>query len=117
MAYEWAFTSGGNTITKSIIEDGVEMLSTYSDRDGELVVRHYCGLGTEPGFKVSELEGNSMSIAVDAERSALHRKHHSFVTGMKLTMNPENLNHIIFENTVVLDGQVTNNRAELSRAT
>ena len=116
VSYEWALTSGGNTITESIIEDGVEMLTTYSDQDGELVVRHYCGLGTEPVFKVSELEGNIMSIAVDAERSGLHREHHSFVTGMKWTMDPENPNNMIFENTVVLDGQVTNNRAELSRA-
>ena len=114
--YEWAVTSGGNTITEKIVEDGVEMLTTYSDQDGELIVRHYCGLGTEPVFKVSELEGNSMSIAVDAERSGLHRGHHSFVTGMKWTMDPENPNNMIFENTVVLDGQVTNNRAELSRA-
>ena len=116
VSYEWALTSGGNTITESIIEDGVEMLTTYSDQDGELVVRHYCGLGTEPVFKVSELDGNSMSLAVDAERSGLHREHHSFVTGMKWTMDPENPNTMIFENTVVLDGQVTNNRAELSRA-
>ena len=116
VSYEWALTSGGNTITESIIEDGVEMLTTYSDQDGELVVRHYCGLGTEPVFKVSELDGNSMSLAVDAERSGLHREHHSFVTGMKWTMDPENPNNMIFENTVVLDGQVTNNRAELSRA-
>ena len=26
------------------------MLTTYSDDDGKLVVRHYCGLGTEPVF-------------------------------------------------------------------
>lgn len=116
VAYEWALTAGGNTITERIREDGVEMLTTYSDQNGELVVRHYCGLGTEPVFKVSELNDNSMSIAVDEGRSGLHREHHSFVTGMKWTMDPENPNIMIFENTVVLDGEVTNNRAELSRA-
>ena len=94
---------------------GVEMLTTYSDQDGELVVRHYCGLGTEPVFKLDELTANSMSIAVDEERSGLHRQHHSFVTGMKWTMDASNPNKMVFENTVILDGEITNNRAELSR--
>ena len=58
---------------------------------------------------------NSMSIAVDEERSGLHRGHHSFVTGMKWTIDSKNPNTMIFENTVIIDGEVTNNRAELSR--
>ena len=37
------------------------MLTTYSDDNGELVVRHYCGLGTEPVFSVSELSDKVMS--------------------------------------------------------
>ena len=52
VSYEFAITSGGNTITETLVEDGVQMLTTYSDDDGELVIRHYCGLGTEPVFKV-----------------------------------------------------------------
>ena len=115
VSYEWAITSGGNTITERIVEDGVEMLTTYSDQDGELVVRHYCGLGTEPVFKLDKLTDDSMSITVDEERSGLHRKHHSFVTGMKWTMDSSNPDKMVFENTVILDGEITNNRAELSR--
>ena len=115
VSYEWAVTSGGNTITERIVEDGVEMLTTYSDQDGELVVRHYCGLGTEPVFKLDELTKDSMSITVDEGRSGLHREHHSFVTGMKWTMDSSNPNRMVFENTVILDGEITNNRAELSR--
>ena len=115
VSYEWAVTSGGNTITETITEDGVEMLTTYSDQDGEMVVKHYCGLGTEPIFKVSELTANSMSIAVDEKRSGLHRGHHSFVTGMKWTVDAKNPNAMIFENTVVIDGEETKNRAELKR--
>ena len=30
VSYEWKLTSGGNTISETIIEDGVEMLTTYS---------------------------------------------------------------------------------------
>ena len=55
VSYEFAMTSGGNTITETLVEDGVQMLTTYSDDDGELVIRHYCGLGTEPVFKVENL--------------------------------------------------------------
>ena len=115
VSYEWAETSGGNTITETIIEDGVEMLTTYSDQDGEMVVKHYCGLGTEPIFKVSELTANSMSITVEEQRSGLHKAHHSFVTGMKWTMDAKNPNSMVFENTVVIDGEETKNRAELKR--
>ncbi|MDG1702665.1 MAG: hypothetical protein P8I46_00460 [Pseudomonadales bacterium] len=115
VSYEWAVTSGGNTITETITEDGVEMLTTYSDQDGEMVVKHYCGLGTEPVFQVSELSANSMSIAVDEQRSGLHKGHHSFVTGMKWTMDANNPNSMVFENTVVIDGEETSNRAELKR--
>ena len=53
VSYEWRLTSGGNTITETLVEDGVEMLTTYSDNDGELVVKHYCALGTQPVFSVS----------------------------------------------------------------
>ena len=38
-SYEFELTSGGNTITETVIEDGVQMLTTYSDNDGELVIK------------------------------------------------------------------------------
>ena len=49
---EFRMVSGGNTITESLVEDGVEMLTTYTDQNGKLVVKHYCALGTEPMFTV-----------------------------------------------------------------
>ena len=55
VSYEWRLTSGGNTITETLIEDGVEMLTTYSDDNGELVVKHYCALGTQPVFGVGSV--------------------------------------------------------------
>ena len=116
VSYEYRLTSGGNTITETIIEDGVEMLSTYTDQNGELVVKHYCALGTEPVFKVAEVSDASMRIAIDKESSGLHKKHHSFVTDMKWTMDASDPNAMVFENSVLLDGEVTNNRAELKRS-
>ena len=113
VSYEFKLTSGGNTITETLIEDGVEMLTTYSDDNGELVVRHYCGLGTEPVFSVSNLSDKAMSIKLDNSKADLHAEHESFVTGMKWTMNSQN--SITFENTVMLDGELTQNKAQIKR--
>ena len=113
VSYVFKLTSGGNTITETLVEDGVEMLTTYSDDDGELVVKHYCGLGTEPIFEVDKLTGKSMSIKLDKSKSNLHAEHESFVTNMKWTMNSKN--SMSFENTVMLDGKPTKNKATLER--
>ena len=113
VSYEFKLTSGGNTITETLIEDGVEMLTTYSDDNGELVVRHYCGLGTEPVFSVNKLSDKAMSIKLDNSKADLHAEHESFVTGMKWTMNSQN--SITFENTVMLDGELTKNKAQIKR--
>ena len=113
VSYEFALTSGGNTITETLVEDGVQMLTTYSDDDGELVIRHYCGLGTEPVFAVDDLSKKSMSIALDTNKVSLHAEHESFVTNMKWTMNSKD--SITFENTVMLDGSPTKNIAQLRR--
>ena len=113
VSYEWKLTSGGNTITETIIEDGVEMLTTYSDKDGELVIKHYCALGTEPVFKVSEASDSVVVVNLDKSASDLHVDHHSFVNSMKWTMNSKNT--MIFENVVNLDGEPTNNKAKLKK--
>ena len=89
------------------------MLTTYSDDNGELVVRHYCGLGTEPVFQVTSLSSSGMVIKLDKSKVDLHAEHESFVTGMKWTMNSKD--SITFENTVMLDGSPTTNTADLTR--
>ena len=113
VSYVFALTSGGNTITETLLEDGVQMLTTYSDDDGELVIRHYCGLGTEPVFKVGNISATTMSFELDNSKVDLHADHESFVTNMKWIMN--NKDSITFQNTVMLDGSPTNNIAELKR--
>ena len=113
VSYEFALTSGGNTITETLVEDGVQMLTTYSDDDGKLVVRHYCGLGTEPVFEVDQLSSKSMSIKLDTSKADLHAEHESFVTNMKWTMNSDD--SVTFENIVMLDGESTKNVAQINR--
>ena len=113
VSYVFALTSGGNTITETLIEDGVQMLTTYSDDDGDLVIKHYCGLGTEPIFEVQSLSTDTMMIKLDKSKVDLHSEHESFVTGMKWVMN--NDDSITFQNTVMLDGSPTTNIAEIKR--
>ena len=113
VSYVFRLTSGGNTITETLVEDGVEMLTTYSDDDGELVIKHYCGLGTEPIFEVDQLSGKILSIKLDKSKTDLHSEHESFVTNMKWTMNSKD--SMSFENTVMLDGEPTTNKAYLKR--
>ena len=96
VSYVFALTSGGNTITETLIEDGVQMLTTYSDDDGDLVIKHYCGLGTEPIFEVQSLSADTMMIKLDKSKVDLHSEHESFVTGMKWVMN--NDDSITFQN-------------------
>jgi hypothetical protein len=116
VSYEWKLTSGGNTITETVVEDGVDMLTTYSDQDGDLVIKHYCALGTEPVFKVSEVTDMAMSVSLDTKKNNLHADHHSFVTEMTWTMSSIDDNSMIFENKVNLDGELTTNRAVLTRS-
>jgi hypothetical protein len=115
VSYEWRITSGGNTITETIIEDGVEMLTTYNDDNGKLVVKHYCALGTEPVFMVTQATDDVIAISFDESRSDLQAEHHNFVESMKWTTDSMNPNVMVFENVVILDGERTNNRAVLSK--
>ena len=37
---EFRLIADGNTMVETLIEDGVEMLTTYTENDGDLVVKH-----------------------------------------------------------------------------
>ena len=115
VSYEWRLTSGGNTITETLVEDGVEMLTTYSDDNGELVVKHYCALGTQPVFSVSSVSDTELALALDESANDLHADHQSFVTSMKWTMQDGDNSTMLFTNTIMLDGELTENSALLTR--
>ena len=115
VSYEWRVTSGGNTITETLVEDGVEMLTTYADRNGELVVKHYCALGTQPVFKVSKLSETELALALDESANDLHAEHESFVTSMKWTTEKSHSDVMMFTASVMIDGQPSQNSALLKR--
>ena len=91
------------------------MLTTYSDDNGELVVKHYCALGTQPVFSVSSVSDTELALALDESVNDLHAEHESFVTSMKWTMQDDDNSSMLFTNTIMLDGELTENSAMLTR--
>ena len=75
---EFRLVSNGNAIVETLVEDGVEMMTTYSDKDGKLVVKHYCALGTEPMLEVESMNENSLFLKSDPA-PGYHPKHHNYV--------------------------------------
>ena len=95
--------SNGNTIIETLIEDGVEMVTTYSDKDGELVVKHYCALGTEPMFAVASLDGNSLKLKSDPT-PGYHPAHHNYVESIGWTFDSTDSNKVRVDASLHLDG-------------
>ena len=115
VSYEWKLVSGGNTIIETAIEDGVEMVTTYTDEDGELLVKHYCALGTEPVFSVVEASDGVVELAFDENRSPLRPHTHDYVDSMKWTMDQDDADSMVYEYVATLSGERSSNRAELKR--
>ena len=115
VSYEWKLVSGGNTIIETAIEDGVEMVTTYTDEDGELLVKHYCALGTEPVFSVVESSDRVVELAFDENRSSLRPHTHDYVDNMKWTMDQDDADAMVYEYVATLSGERSSNRAELRR--
>ena len=59
---EFRLVSNGNSIVEKLVEDGVEMMTTYSDKDGKLVGKHDCALGTEPMFEVESMDDDTLKL-------------------------------------------------------
>ena len=114
VSYEFKLISGGGTIVETVVEDGVEMMTTYTDEAGELIIKHYCALGTEPVLKVVEASDDVVELAFDDSRSSLMRDTHDFVMAMKWTMGDEG-NSMVYEYEANIDGELSTNRAELVR--
>ena len=112
---EFRLVSGGNTITEKLIEDGVEMLTTYADKNGQLIVKHYCALGTQPVFKGSKVTDQSVEIKLDDSLSNYHPKHHNYVNSIKWTVNPEDSSSAIVDSTVYLDGELRVQQSVIKR--
>jgi len=61
---EFIILSDGNTVLERLVEDGMPMMTTYSEEEGKLIVKHYCSLGTEPEFEAALMGDSKMSLAL-----------------------------------------------------
>ena len=113
-SYHFKLVSNGNTIREELIEDGVEMFTTYSDKDGELVIKHYCALGTEPMFTVDNLTESSVAFKSDPT-PGYHSQHHNFVNAISWEKDKSSKDTIIMNNSIYVDGEIENNQAVISR--
>tara|TARA_B100000674_G_C37863338_1_gene925907 strand:+ start:446 stop:988 length:543 start_codon:yes stop_codon:yes gene_type:complete len=114
VSYEFKLISGGSTIVETVVEDGVEMMTTYTDEAGELIIKHYCALGTEPVLRVVQASDKVVELAFDDSRSSLMRNTHDFVTSMKWTIG-DDADSMIYEYDANIDGELSTNIAELVR--
>ena len=112
---EFRMISGGNTISEKLVEDGVEMLTTYTDYDGKLIVTHYCALGTEPVFKVQSVTDNSLSIVVDEAESGYNPEKENYVNSITWTINDSDPNQMTVDGTVYMDGKLESQRSIVKR--
>jgi len=105
--------SGGNTMVETLVEDGVEMLTTYSEQDGQLKVTHYCSLGTEPEFTGS-IEDGSVDLTLAAD-TGLHAEHHNYVSSMNYNFADVEGGSVVVSSTIMNGGAMESNRAVISR--
>jgi len=112
---EFRLISDGNTMVETLVEDGVEMLTTYSEKDGELVVKHYCSLGTEPEFSAVQEAGDQVVLTL-AEDSGYHAEHHSFVASMTYNLADADSGSVVVDSVIMAEGETQTGRAVIHRA-
>ena len=113
---EFRLVSNGNSIVEKLVEDGVEMLTTYSDnKDGELVVKHYCALGTQPVFKASKVSSDMVAVSLDESQGGYHPEHHSYVSSMKWMVDADNKDLAVVGSTLYIDGELVEQQSVISR--
>ena len=113
---DFKLVSSGNLITETLTEDGVEMLTTYSDnKDGDLVVKHYCALGTQPTFKLLTVANNTVAVTLDESQGGYHPEHHSYVNSMQWTVDAKNGASAIVDSTLYLEGELVKQQSVINR--
>ena len=112
---EYKVIANGSAISQILIEDGLEMLTIFNDRNGTLGATHYCVLGNQPTLVLSNNTKTSLSFDFDpicglkAGKDRFFNKH-------KISYNPEKPNVMIQTGAVINeDRTVLTSRTELKR--
>ena len=96
-----------------ILQKGESNVKSYSLSDDPKIL-NAASLDKANKNQISFLEkGSYLLDKLDQSKSNLHAEHESFVTNMKWTMKSKD--SMSFENTVMLDGEPTKNKATLKR--
>ena len=111
---EFRLIADGNTMVETLIEDGVEMLTTYTENEGDLVVKHYCSLGTEPEFRVTSEAEDQVALQLIPE-SGYHADHHSFVAAMTYNLGAVADGSVVVESIIMNQGATEGGRAVIRR--
>ncbi|MEL0306768.1 MAG: hypothetical protein VW975_07725 [Halieaceae bacterium] len=61
------------------------------------------------------MSDTELALALDESANDLHAEHESFVTSMKWTMQGDDGDSMLFTNTIMLNGELTENSALLKK--
>ena len=111
---EFRLIADGNTMVETLIEDGVEMLTTYTENDGDLVVKHYCSLGTEPEFRVRSEAEDQVALQLIPD-SGYHAEHHSFVAAMTYNLGAVGDGAVVVDTIIMNQGATEGGTAVIRR--
>ena len=103
VSLSYKIVSNGSVIVETSVEDGTEMISTYKDRFGKLTGTHYCALGNQPMFNLSESTDSVLDFELDPA-CGLKEGKHKFVKALKYTnaSKSKNLKGILTTNNLPL---------------
>jgi len=112
---EYKVIANGSAISQKLIEDGLEMLTIFNDKNGTLAATHYCVLGNQPTLILSNHTKTSLSFDFDPI-CGLKAGKDKFFNKHKITYDPKNSDVMIQTGTVINeDKSVTTSRTELKR--
>ena len=112
---EYKVIANGTVISQILIEDGLEMMTIFNDRNGTLGATHFCVLGNQPTLVLSKRTKTSLSFDFDPI-CGLKAGKDKFFNKHGISYNPKNPNVMIQTGTVINeDRSVTASRTELKR--
>ncbi len=109
---EFIILSDGNTVLERLVEDGMPMMTTYSEEEGVLVVKHYCSLGTEPEFEAALMGGSKMSLEL-SPMSGYVSGEANFVNS--ISYEKVSTSEYIVASQASVEGAIQSNRTVLTR--
>ena len=112
---EYKVIANGSAISQILIEDGLEMITIFNDRNGTLGATHYCVLGNQPTLVLSNSTKTSLSFDFDPI-CGLKAGKDKFFNKHEISYNPMKPNEMIQTGTVINEDRTVNaSRTELKR--